>query len=224
MFPPAEAWAVSGHLARQLADIGRCPAMGQLLVTSWALPGEGADAIRGTVAELRGPARPGLHGADGRGWPAHCGCRKVPGTRLASGTPTSDTQKPDSPSQGQNVPAPRATHPLPVTTSLLRNAHGHVARQPDASMLLSFSRLPAAPVQPVDQRPLPPSSADALSELLREAVGPSEPSRATRDLGRSWGAVLASAYKEPHLTCSPWSPRDTPGVGTRVHPIYQWGD
>lgn len=142
--------------------------MGHVLGTAWALPGEGADAIRGTVAEPRGPARPGLHGADGRGWPARCGCRKVPGTRLASGTPTSDTQKPDSPSQGQNVPAPRAPHPLPVTTSLLRNAHGHVARQPDASVLLSFSRLPAAPARP-SLSPLPPSSADAPSELLGEA-------------------------------------------------------
>lgn len=163
--------------------------MGQLWVTSWALPGEGADAIRGTVAEPRGPAGPGLHGADGRGWPARCGCRKVPGTRLTSGTPTSDTQKPDSPSQGQNVPAPRAPHPLPVTTSLLRNAHGHVARQPDASVLLSFSRLPAAPAQPGAQ--------SSASQFCRRPVrapgrggGPSEPSRATRDVGRPWGRCL----------------------------------
>lgn len=114
---------------------------------------------RGIVAEARGPAKPGLHGAAVLGGlptvPLHNGCRKARGTRLAavSGIPTSDTRSLTFASQGQNIPAPRATHPLPVTTSLLRNAHGHVAQQPDASALLSSSLLPAAPAEPGAQRP-----------------------------------------------------------------------
>lgn len=181
--------------------------MGQLLVTSWALPGEGTDAIRGTVAELRGPARPGLHGADGCGWPARCGCRKVPGTRLASGTPTSDTQKPDSPSQGQNVPAPglpthclSPPHSSGMLTGTLPGNQMPACCYPSAA----FQQHLCSPwisvlCLPILQTP--------CSELRGEAMGPSEPSRATRDVGRSWG-MLASAYKEPQLTCSPWSPRN----------------
>lgn len=57
-----------------------------------------------------------------------------------------------------------------------------------------------------------------------ERRGPCRAIKGHEGRGEIMGGVLASVYKEPHLTCSPWSPRDTPGVGTRVHPIYQWGD
>lgn len=151
---------------RAAGSPGRRPAVGRLLGTSWPFPGEGTHPTSEgqQLTDMRVPRGQGTPGGRGPGWPLaaprRAGCR-TPGTRLQPRPRKRCTQEPDSPPPGRERRTHRAPHLLLVTTSLLRNARGHVAQATRRQRVAAAHPRPA-PAQPVQRRAPPPSPADLL--------------------------------------------------------------
>lgn len=180
-------------LARQLADLGSAwpwAAAGQALGTAQRAP---RCSARGTGAEPKGPARPGpCVGSlvlDGR---PTVQCLQEGTGDPAPHAVTSDTGSPHpgtEHSRPQGFPPTPCHHLTPPECS-----GGHVAQQPDASVQLPSSLLPAA-AEPVLQTP--------CSELLGCGEGPLEATKS--HMGTHTTGCHGDSAKY-----SPWRPRDTP--------------
>lgn len=191
-----------------LADLGR-PA--SHWGSCWSHRGAAQRGHRchvGGTAELGGHARlETLHGAAGPGWPARCPTAEwlqegIRDQAEAAGAVVSDTQKPCSPLPGENIPTHSVTHPLLVTTSLLRNARGHVAQATRTPALLSFSLLKHLRRLSSDIPRASEFCRHPAPELSGRGGGPLGTVHGHERVQRSQ-LTFVSTYKEQSLKCSP---------------------